>query len=143
MSTEDEVRTASEQFYAALNKMANGDASAMSEIWSHDTVVTAMHPVGGRHVGWDEVRDSFQQVAEIASDGRVRLDDQMIQVTGAMAYEIGSERGQARFAGQQVTLDHRVTNIYRRETDSWKIVHHHTEISSAMLDVLKRIQTKT
>jgi SnoaL-like domain len=61
MSTEDEVRTASEQFYAALNKMANGDASAMSEIWSHDTVVTAMHPVGGRHVGWDEVRDSFNK----------------------------------------------------------------------------------
>jgi ketosteroid isomerase-like protein len=143
MSTEDEVRTASEQFYAALNKMANGDASAMSEIWSHDTVVTAMHPVGGRHVGWDEVRDSFQQVAEIASDGRVRLDDQMIQVTGAMAYEIGSERGQASFAGQQVTLDHRVTNIYRREADSWRIVHHHTDTSSAMLDVLKRIQTKT
>ena len=143
MSTEDEVRRASEQFYAALNNMANGDASAMSEIWSHDTVVTAMHPVGGRHVGWDEVRDSFQQVAEIASDGRVRLDDQMIQATGTMAYETGSERGQACFAGQQVTLYHRVTNIYRREADSWKIVHHHTDISSVMLDVLKRIQTKT
>src|ERR1700676_3085430 len=86
MSTEDEVRTASQQFYAALNNMANGDASAMSEIWSHDAVVTAMHPVGGRHVGWDEVRDSFQQVAQIASEGRIRLDDQMIQVTGAMAW---------------------------------------------------------
>ncbi len=30
MSTEDEVRRASEQFYAALNRMANGDALALA-----------------------------------------------------------------------------------------------------------------
>jgi ketosteroid isomerase-like protein len=143
MSTEDEVRKASEQFYAALNDMANGDASPMSDIWSHEAVVTAMHPIGGRQVGWDEVRESFQQVAQIASEGRVRLDDQMIQVTVDQAYETGSERGQAKFAGQPVDLDHRVTNIYRREAGSWKIVHHHTDVSPAMLNVLKRIQAKT
>src|SRR5260370_27656075 len=97
MSTEDEVRTASEQFYAALNKMANGDASAMSEIWSHDTVVTAMHPVGGRHVGWDEVRDSFQQVAQIASEGRVKLGDHMISAKGTLAYQNGSQPRQDCF----------------------------------------------
>ncbi len=102
-----------------------------------------MHPIGGRQVGWDSVRESFEQVAKIASEGRVRLDDQMIQVTGDLAYELGSERGQAKFAGQEVTLDHRVTNIYRREAGSWKIVHHHTDISPAMLVVLKRMQAKT
>src|ERR1700676_3187311 len=140
MSTEDEVRTASQQFYAALNNMANGDASAMSEIWSHDAVVTAMHPVGGRHVGWDEVRDSFQQVAQIASEGRIRLDDQMFRLQALWPTKSVRSAGRPALLA---TLDHRVTNIYRRETDSWKIVHHHTEISSAMLDVLKRIQTKT
>ncbi|MFC3108671.1 YybH family protein [Undibacterium arcticum] len=143
MSTEDEVRKASEQFYAALNNMANGDPRPMSDIWSHGATVTAMHPIGGQQVGWDKVRESFQQVAQIASEGRVRLDDQMIQVTGDLAYELGSERGQAKFGGQQVTLDHRVTNIYRREAGSWKIVHHHTDVSPAMLDVLKRMEAKT
>ena len=83
------------------------------------------------------------QVAEIASEGQVRLEDQLIRVTGDLAYELGFERGQAKFAGQQVTLDHRVTNIYRREAGSWKIVHHHTDVSPAMLDVLNRLQTKT
>ena len=143
MSTEDEVRKASEQFYSALNHMTHGDARPLSDIWSHGEAVTAMHPIGGRQVGWDKVRESFQQVAQITSEGRVRLDDQMIQVTGDLAYELGSERGQAKFAGQQVTLDHRVTNIYRREAGSWKIVHHHTDVSPAMLDVLNRMQAKT
>ena len=143
MSAEGEVRKASEQFYTALNHMANGDARPLSDIWSHGAAVMTMHPIGGRQVGWDKVRESFQQVAQIASEGRVRLDDQMIQVTGDLAYELGSERGQAKFSGQQVTLDHRVTNIYRREAGSWKIVHHHTDVSPAMLDVLKRMQAKT
>jgi ketosteroid isomerase-like protein len=143
MSTEDEVRKASEQFYAALNRMANGDARSLGDVWSQGADVTTMHPIGGREVGWDKVRGSFQQVAEIASEGRIRLDDQLIRVVGDLAYELGSERGQAKFAGQQISLDHRVTNIYRREAGSWKIVHHHTDVSPAMLDVLNRLQTKT
>ena len=142
MSTEDEVRKASEQFYAALNRMANGDARPLADIWSQGTDVTTMHPIGGREVGWDKVRGSFQQVAEIASEGRIRLEDQLIRVVGDLAYELGAERGQAKFAGQQVSLDHRVTNIYRREAGSWKVVHHHTDVSPAMVDVLNRLQAK-
>lgn len=71
-----------------------------------------------------------------------RLDDQVITVVGDLAYELGCERGPATFAGQQVSLDHRVTNIYRREAGHWKIVHHHTDVSPAMLDVLNRLPNK-
>jgi ketosteroid isomerase-like protein len=143
MSTEDKVRKASAQFYAALNRMANGDARPLADIWSQGADVTTMHPIGGMEVGWDKVRASFAQVAEIASEGLIRLDDQLIRVMGDLAYELGFERGHAKFAGQQVSLDHRVTNIYRQEAGSWKIVHHHTDISAAMLDVLNRLQAKT
>lgn len=48
MSTEGEVRKASKQFYAGLNRMLNGDADPLAEIWSHSAAVTAMHPIGGR-----------------------------------------------------------------------------------------------
>jgi ketosteroid isomerase-like protein len=142
MSAEDEVRKASVQFYAALNRMANGDAGPLADIWSQGAAVTTMHPVGGRELGWDKVRESFQQVAQIASEGRIKLDDQIIQVTGDVAYELGVERGQLKISGQQVTIEHRVTNIYRREGGRWKTVHHHTDVSQTMLDVLKRVQVK-
>jgi ketosteroid isomerase-like protein len=142
MSAEDEVRKASVQFYAALNRMANGDAGPLADIWSQGSAVTTMHPVGGREVGWDKVRESFQKVAQIASEGRIKLDDQIIQVTGDLAYELGVERGQLKIAGQQATIEHRVTNIYRREGGRWKIIHHHTDVSQAMLDVLKRSQAR-
>ena len=122
--------------------MASGDAGSMAETWSHTVAVTTMHPIGGREVGWDKVRESFQQVAGIASGGRVKLDDQIVQVTGDRAYELGVERGQFTLAGQQIIIDHRVTNIYRREAGSWKLVHHHADLAPAMLDVLHRLQAK-
>jgi ketosteroid isomerase-like protein len=139
MSTQDDVRKASKQFYAGLNRMANGDADPLADIWSHSAVVTTMHPIGGREVGWDAVRGSFEQVAQLASGGKVELKDQIIHVAGDMAYELGVEHGQLKLAGQQVPIDHRVTNIYQREAGAWKMIHHHTDTSPAMLDVLSRL----
>lgn len=142
MSTEDEVRKASTQFYAALNRMLNGDAGPLGEIWSQGTDVSTMHPIGGREIGWDKVRGSFEGVGKIASDGRVAIEDQVVRVVGDLAYELGVERGQAKMGGLQANLDHRVTNVYRREAGGWKIVHHHTDVSPAMLEVLKQLQAK-
>jgi hypothetical protein len=86
MSTVDEVRKASNQFYAALNKMTNGDAQSLSDIWSHNSEVTTMHPIGGRQVGWKDVWETWDQTAHVASEGQVRLQDQFIRVVGDVAY---------------------------------------------------------
>jgi ketosteroid isomerase-like protein len=140
MSTENDVRKASEQFYAAVNRMLNGNVGPMADIWSHSAAVTTMHPVGGRDVGWDRVRGSWEQVAQFASEGKAQLGDQIIQVAGDVAYELGIEQAQFKLAGKPVAIQQRVTNIYRRETGAWKIVHHHTDVSPAMVDVLSRLQ---
>lgn len=143
MSMADEVRKASKQFYAALNSMINGDAAPMTDIWSHSAAVTSMHPIGGRQVGWDKVRESFEQVAQLASEGEAKLGDQIIEVAVDAAYELGVEQGQFKLAGQKITIENRVTNIYRREAGGWKVVHHHVDVSPAMLEVLNRLPAKT
>jgi ketosteroid isomerase-like protein len=99
-----------------------------------------MHPIGGEEVGWTAVRQSFEQVAGLASSGHVEIADQRIQTGEDLAYELGTERGQFRLAGESIAIEQRVTNIYRREADGWKIVHHHTDLSPAMLGVLERLQ---
>jgi ketosteroid isomerase-like protein len=142
MATEDEVRAASDKFYAALNRMLNGDAGSLADIWSHSATVTTMHPIGGREVGWDKVRKTWDRVAHLAKAGKVRLNGQFIQVAGDVAYELGVERGQFKLGGKKVTIADRVTNIYRREADDWKIVHHHTDIAQAAIDALSRLKKK-
>ena len=142
MSTENEVREASEKFYAALNRMVNGDTGLLVDIWSHGATVSTMHPIGGREIGWDAVRRSFEEVARLSSDGSVELKNQFLQAAGDVAYEVGNEHGQLKIAGQQVAIEQRVTNIYRREAGEWKIVHHHTDVSPAMLDVISRVKAE-
>lgn len=140
MSIEDEVRKASQKFYTALTHMANGDARLMGEVWSHGADVTTMHPIGGRQVGWDAVRASFEGVAGAASDGKVTLDDQRLHVAGDVAYEIGTERGQFKLGNERVDIEQRVTNIYERQHGAWKMTHHHADTSPAMQAVLAKLQ---
>ncbi len=140
MSKEEDVRKASAQFYNALTNMANGNADQMGEIWLHEETATAMHPIGGRDIGWKAVKNSFDQVAGIAGEGKVELKDQLIRVVGDVAYEIGTETGGFKLAGNDVKIDQRCTNIYQLKDGKWKMIHHHSEMSPAMLDVLAKLK---
>ena len=139
MSAEEEVRHASKQFYTALNRMANGDAGPMASTWSHGPGVTALHPIDGRETGWEAVKASFERFAQIATDGNIDLKDQLIRVEGDVAYELGVEQGECKLGGHPVDIKHRVTNIYRREGGGWRMIHHHSDTSPAMLDVLAKL----
>jgi ketosteroid isomerase-like protein len=142
MSTVDEVREASKKFYAGLNRMANGESNTLAAAWSQNGSASAMHPIGGREVGWDAVGGSFNQVAHLAAEGKIELKDQLIHELGDAAYEVGIEKAQFKLAGQEVKSEHRVTNIYKKDGGTWKMVHHHTDLSLAMIEVLQKLQPK-
>ena len=136
----EEIRKASEQLYIALNNMLNGNSRSLAEIWSHGILVTAMHPVGGREIGWERVREKWDQLSGLTSEGQIKLEDQLIRTEGDMAYEVGTERGRFKLAGNWVSMENRVTNIYRREGSKWKVVHHHTDLSPEMMEVLNQLK---
>ena len=98
-----------------------------------------MHPIDGREIGWDAVSASFEQFAQVATDGRIDLTDQTIRVEKDVAYEVGVEQGQCKLGGYPVAFKHRVTNIYRREAEGWRMIHHHSDTSPAMKDVLAKL----
>lgn len=146
MSVEDEIRQASDRYYRALNHLINGDSGPMMEVWSHSPDVTTMNPYGGREVGWEQVRSVFEKVAQacVGNHLTLRMTDPLIRVSGDLAYEIGLESGEGTVAaGQQVSPQHRVTNIYRREADGWKNIHRHSDIdiNEAEKEVAKRLQS--
>ena len=140
MAAEDDVRAASQRYYEALNAMLTGDASSMTDVWSHGSGTTAIHPIGDREKGWGAIRRSFEQVAQLASDGSTQIEKQMITVAGDLAYELGVERGSAMVGGEAVSIENRVTNIYRREGGAWKMVHHHADRSEAMVALIERFR---
>lgn len=139
MSANEDVRAASARFYAALNSMAAGDAAPMSDAWAQGSEASAQHPIGGRDEGYDAVIASFAKVAEIAGGGDIKLLEQKIDAASDMAIETGIESGTLMIAGHQATVHHRVTNVYKKIDGDWKLAHHHTDLSEAMLVVLKRL----
>jgi ketosteroid isomerase-like protein len=139
MSTMNEILAASSKFYDALNRMAAGDATPMADAWVHSDEASAQHPIGGRDVGYSAVISSFSKVAEIAGGGEISLTESKIDAGSDMAVETGIETGTLVIAGHKATIHHRVTNVYRRTDGGWKLAHHHTDVSDAMLDILKRL----
>jgi uncharacterized protein (TIGR02246 family) len=136
VAAEDDVRAVSDQFYSALEAMANGDASSMSNIWSHEDDVTTMHPIGGREQGWDAVRGAWEGVASASTDGTVTRTDQVIRVIGDGAYELCTESASMTLAGEPVSLEGRATNVYRKENGEWKVVHHHADYHDEFAEIV-------
>jgi|SRR5947209_125624 len=145
MSAEDEVRQASARYYTALNHLLNGDAGLMTKVWSHNSDVTTMNPYGGREIGWEQIQAVFEQVAQmcLGSQITVRIRDALIRVGGDLAYEIGIEFGEGTIAGKPTSIQHRVTNIYRREAEGWKNVHCHTDLNPGEQEVVRKLQTSS
>src|ERR671910_1960924 len=115
MAAEDEVRQASEQFYAALNSMLNGDSSPMEQIWSHGSDASAMHPFGSRSLGWEEVRAGWEQAAQAFSGGQVALDKMVVfAISEDAAYTLGTEHGQGKVGEQTLRIDWRRADNFSR-----------------------------
>lgn len=125
-----EVRQASDQFYATLNRALTGEITDdMLDVFSHADDVTAMHPMGGRQVGWPEVRGSFEMGASAASGGSVKVSDLHITMLGNdAACTTGTEVASATVGGRTLSMSMRCTNVYRREHGAWKLVHHHVDL---------------
>lgn len=136
MAEEDEIRQASDQFYAAVSSMLNGDAGPMDDIWSQQDDVSTMHPLGGRELGWAAVHASWEGAAQAFSSGSVDVRDLEVRVMGEAGYTLGTEHVKAAVGETTTQSEFRATNIYRREAGAWKIVHHHTDADAAIQQAL-------
>ena len=125
----EEVRQASDRFYAALNRGMTGETSGMFDICSHADDVTTMHPLGGRQIGWPEVLSSWEMAFHAISGGSVEVSDlQITLLADDAAYTTATENASATVGGTPVSFSARCTNVYRREDGVWKIVHHHVDL---------------
>jgi len=125
---EKEVRRAAEQFNAALNFTFEGDIDPMIKVWSHADDVTYMGPSGGILVGWEQVRNSWEEQAKLKVGGKVETEDMHIIVGENIGITVNFERGTNYINGKPVKVNIRATNVFRLENGKWKMIGHHTDI---------------
>ncbi len=115
---------------AASNAFVNGDVKPLAEISTQTSPATLFGPKG------DCVQDA-EKVNEANADGSKRFkgasrnEFQVIHMAADenLAYWVGVQRSVVRLQGQDqaVPMDLRVTEIFRRESGSWKLIHRHAD----------------
>lgn len=119
-----------EQFRRAQEAFCRGDAEPLKAFFSRRDDVTLGNPLGPVRRGRSNVEDAAEQAAANFRDGgEVRYEEVSRYVTPELAYVVRVERVEAKVGGHEelspVSL--RVTMIFRREDDTWKIVHRHAD----------------
>ncbi len=101
----------------------------MQSLFSHGDDVTLANPFGPPLLGWTEVENATAQAATNFKDGSVRYQEVSRYVTSELAYVVQLERAEAKFGGREdlSRISLRVTMIFRREGDDWRIVHRHAD----------------
>jgi hypothetical protein len=130
---EADLRAANGQFYAALRAVIAGDGSAMDGIWAHEPGVTTMHPLGGRQVGWDAVRASWQQVSGIGVRTNMDAHDLTATVVGETGIVTGTESDHLDLFGRTLDYSARVTNVFRNEGGRWVAIAHHVDVAPDLI----------
>jgi ketosteroid isomerase-like protein len=111
----------------AERALHNGDMTPRLSTWSHDDPVTVFGAGVSYRSGWSDVRPVFDWLGATFT----KCDDYDFELLtgdadGNLAYTVGVERYRATTAaGAVVENTLRVTHVYRREANGWKIVHRH------------------
>jgi ketosteroid isomerase-like protein len=115
---------------AALDQIAKGSPDGYKALYSVGEDITLGNPFGGFGRGRAAVYEQLERAASHYRDGETTGFQTVSQFVGAdVAYTVEVERFKAKVGGQPETSDLalRVTCVYRREDDGWKLVHRHAD----------------
>jgi ketosteroid isomerase-like protein len=123
-----------EQFMKQRSEAAlayiNSDATPLGEIVAHHSPTTFFRPSGDYYQGAEAVWSKYESDAtsfESGSEGQLEILH--MAASAGLAYWVGFQRATVHLLGraEPVPFNLRVTELFRREGDSWKLIHRHAD----------------
>ena len=125
MSDLDEFKA---QYRRSLEAFIDGDPEPQKQLWSRREDVTLANPFGPPAKGPAPVFEAMDTAAAAIREGR-ELTYEVISSyeTADLAYEVALQGARMKLGGSpdMAPVMLRVTTIFRREDDRWKLVHRH------------------
>jgi ketosteroid isomerase-like protein len=119
-----------EQYHRAVDAFVTGDTGPQNALWSRREDVTLANPIGPPARGWDEVEAAMERAASQVREGEPCTYERISGYAAAdLAYvvEIQSTRAKFGTSEEMGSVSLRVTTIFRREDDEWKVIHRHAD----------------
>lgn len=148
--SEDELNDTIGAFREALRVYVKGDGEPALRFFSTRDDVTLANPLGPPLRGPAAVRTGaiegaagfreggLVQFAEVSS----RFEEVSRYATSELAYIVQVERHEGRLvSGAETVIALRVTLIFRREEDRWRIVHRHADPITTARPITTTIQS--
>ena len=124
--------TALEQVRTALAAMLAGDPQPYIDCWADTDDVTLFGAWGPIEHGYAEVTGTFRWVGSRFKGGELATEHTVAFTSGDLAYTVGFERGEVAVdGGARRPMTIRVTHIYRRFGETWRLVHRHADFPPA------------
>ena len=113
MSEKMQVLFANEAYYAAF---LSGDFEKMETLWARSQTISCIHPGWHHLLGWKLVMESWASILSNSDLPTMEIKNATANIYGDFAivicYEVFHEASLV------------ATNVFARETDGWKIMHH-------------------
>jgi ketosteroid isomerase-like protein len=128
VNVDENLTRALQRVDQALTAMRAGDPQPYIDCWAETSDVTLFGAWGPIEKGTPAVTETFRWVANRFTGGMTDVENTVVDASSDLAYTVGFERGPASVNGgpmQEMVI--RVTQVYRREGNDWKLVHRHAD----------------
>jgi ketosteroid isomerase-like protein len=128
---QEDFRRFMQEREAAARAYVNGDAGPLGRLATRTSPATFFGPRGGSLQGAAEVFAVYESDAgAFEHGGETSFDILQMGAGGGIGYWTGFQRADVRLRGQSapVAMNLRVTEIFRREEEGWKLVHRHADM---------------
>jgi ketosteroid isomerase-like protein len=121
---------------AAQDEFAHGRPGDFKALWSHGDDVTLTGGHGGViELGWDNVAKRLDWASSTYQEGERSNQTCSSYIGDDFAYLVRKEVIEARIGGEagRSRQELRVTMVFRRGDDGWRIVHRHADAQTIAL----------
>jgi ketosteroid isomerase-like protein len=119
-----------DQYHQAVDEFSRSNPEPVKAMFSHRDDVTLANPFGPAVRGWKQASDALDFASSRFRDGEVSDFERIAEYESAdLATILETERWRAKVGDREdiAPFDLRVTTTFRREDDTWKIVHRHAD----------------
>jgi ketosteroid isomerase-like protein len=125
-----ELEQALDRYHSAVLAIGHGDPEPYMRLWSRAADVSLFGAWGPCKQSWEQLSQTFRWVAIRFTGGDLLAEEQIVSVSGDLAYTVGYEKGLMSVDGADpAPMVIRVTQVYRLEDGEWYLVHRHGDFA--------------
>ena len=114
---------------SAANAYAGGDVAPLASMVTHNDPATFFSPKGDYNEGPEQVLAIYKRDATQFQSGESHFEILQMGASGDIGYWTGFQKAIVTLekAPDPVVFNLRVTEIFRRESGEWKLIHRHAD----------------